>query len=229
MRKVFKILLVEDEIFLGQIVSETLTGRGFTVRHETNGINIFKTFREYEPDICLFDVMLPGKDGFTIAEEIRMVNKEIPIIFLTAKSQTEDVIKGFQKGCNDYIRKPFSMEELIVRIQALLNKPGFSASEANNEPLQIGQYKFFPAKQELIIGAETIKLTGREADLLVILVKNRNQLSEKKMLLMKLWGDDSFFNNRSMDVFVTKLRKYLSKDASVSILNIRGMGYKLVC
>ncbi len=221
-----KILLVEDEIFLGQIVTETLSSRGFELRHESSGNAIIEAFQQFKPDICLFDIMLPGKDGFTLLEEIRRINRQVPVIFLTAKSMSEDVVKGFEKGCNDYIRKPFSMEELIVRINALLQRTAVTSDL--NEQFVIGEYTFYYTRQELIYKGEVIKLTGREADLLKLLVQHKNNLMDKKKALLELWGDDSFFNNRSMDVFITKLRKYLSKDTTVSILNIRGMGYKLI-
>ena len=226
MTKKMKILLVEDEIFLGQIVTETLSSRGFELRHESSGNAIIEAFQQFKPDICLFDIMLPGKDGFTLLEEIRRINRQVPVIFLTAKSMSEDVVKGFEKGCNDYIRKPFSMEELIVRINALLQRTAVTSDL--NEQFVIGEYTFYYTRQELIYKGEVIKLTGREADLLKLLVQHKNNLMDKKKALLELWGDDSFFNNRSMDVFITKLRKYLSKDTTVSILNIRGMGYKLI-
>jgi DNA-binding response OmpR family regulator len=226
MIKKIKLLLVEDEIFLGQIVRETLEKENFEVVHETNGLNVIGRFHGFKPHICIFDIMLPGKDGYTLVQEIRSIDKEIPIIFLTAKSQTEDVVKGFERGCNDYIRKPFSMEELIVRIHALLQR--HHVSENIQEDQKVGKYLFNSLKQELRIGKDTIRLTSRETDLFKLLLRNRNAVLDKKATLLALWGDDTFFTSRSMDVFITKLRKYLGKDTSIQIINIRGQGYKLI-
>ena len=228
MSKKIKLLLVEDEVFLGQIVRETLQKKGFEVFHETDGKNVIQAYKNFEPCICVFDIMLPNVDGFTLVEEIRKTDKQIPIIFLTAKSMSEDVVKGFEKGCNDYMRKPFSMDELIVRINALIQRSQYTLEAYSNEEYKLGKYKFSYLKQELIIGTETIKLTSREADLLKLLVQNKNSILDKRAALIALWGDDSFFNGRSMDVFISKLRKYFNQDKSIEILNVRGQGYKLL-
>ena len=228
MSKKIKLLLVEDEIFLGQIVRETLQKQGFEVLHETDGKNVLKIFKDFEPHICVFDIMLPNVDGFTHVEEIRKTNKQIPIIFLSAKSMSEDVVEGFEKGCDDYMRKPFSMDELIVRINALLHRNQYKLTAPSNEKYEIGKYKFNYLKQELIIEKEIIKLTNREADLLKLLVQNKNSILDKKSTLIALWGDDSFFNGRSMDVFITKLRKYFNQDKTIEIVNVRGQGYKFL-
>lgn len=223
--KLPKILLVEDEVILGQIVSDALTSRGFSLMHVAEGNKVLSAYASYQPDLILLDVMLPGRDGFELAKEIRQSDAHVPIIFLTAKSQTEDVIKGFGSGCNDYIRKPYNLEELIVRMNALLQRSGLHKKE--EAMFMIGEYRFDFIRQELIHEKEKIQLTSREADLLKRLCENRNQLTDKKTVLLELWGDDSFFNGRSMDVFITKLRKYLSHDPAISILNVRGAGYKL--
>lgn len=220
-----KILLVEDELILGQIVSDALISRGFELMYVGEGNKVLSAFASYQPDLILLDVMLPGRDGFELAKEIRQSDALVPIIFLTAKSQTEDVIKGFGSGCNDYIRKPYNLEELIVRMNALLQRSGLHKKE--DTIFIIGAYRFDFIRQELIHPMEKIQLTSREADLLKRLCENRNQLTDKKTVLQELWGDDSIFNGRSMDVFITKLRKYLSHDPSISILNVRGAGYKL--
>ena len=221
-----KILLVEDELALGQIVADSLKTRGFSVMHISDGKKAFNAYSNFKPDLILLDIMLPGLDGFSIIDEIRKTDQQIPVIFLTAKSQTEDVVKGFEKGAHDYVRKPYSIEELIVRINFLL-KRNIGKSDSSYE-YQIGQYKFNFVKQELIHAKEKFNLTSREAELLKILYKNKNQLTDKKATLLELWGDDSVFSGRSMDVFITKLRKYFCHDTSIFILNVRGMGYKLV-
>lgn len=227
-----KVFYVEDEPFLGRIVKESLESRAFEVKMVSDGQRAFPLFEQFHPDICVLDIMLPQKDGYTIATEIRRVNPSIPIIFLTAKTQTEDVLKGFQVGGNDYIRKPFSMEELIIRIQNLLQLTqgnGNGASKINNnEPVQIGRYEFAPLKYELKCGETARKLSHREAELLRILCENRNVVVNRRDILNEIWGDDSFFNSRNLDVYVTKLRDYLKEDAAIEILTIKGIGYRFV-
>jgi len=223
----FKVRLAEDEPFLGKIVKESLESRGYEVLWVQDGIKAYSAFRAFGPAICIFDVMMPAKDGFTLTEEIRKMNDRIPIIFLTAKALTEDVVKGFELGANDYLKKPFSMEELIVRMKALLNrtdKPGISKSEQFN----IGKYRFNSSLQELTLGDKMIKLSYRESVLLKMLIEHKNDVLDRKIALDYLWGGDSFFNARSMDVFITKLRKYLKLDSNIEIVNIRGIGYKLM-
>lgn len=221
-----KILLAEDEPSLGQIIKESLETRNFDVLLCTDGEQAYKTYKKEQPLLLVLDVMMPKKDGFTMASEIRKEDPEIPIIFLTAKSQTSDVVKGFTIGGNDYLKKPFSMEELIVRINALLNR---NKNENINDPIQLGNYLFNLKTQTLQINAETETLTHREAHLLYHLIKNKNQVLERSFILKKLWGDDDFFNARSMDVFITKLRKKLNQDNTIQIVNVRGFGYKLIC
>jgi DNA-binding response OmpR family regulator len=220
-----KILLAEDEPSLGQIIKESLETRNFEVLLCSNGEEAYKVYKSENPLLLVLDVMMPKKDGFTLAKEIREENPEIPIIFLTAKSQTEDVVKGFNIGGNDYLRKPFSMEELIVRMNALLNR---TKAENNAIPIPLGNFMFNLKKQTLEINGFTETLTHREANLLFYLIKNKNQTLERSFILKKLWGDDDFFNARSMDVFITKLRKKLKKDPAIQIINVRGYGYKLI-
>tara|TARA_R110002096_G_scaffold48513_1_gene128665 strand:+ start:891 stop:1568 length:678 start_codon:yes stop_codon:yes gene_type:complete len=221
-----KVLLAEDEASLGMIVKESLESRDFTVFHAENGEEAFDIYQTEKPDILVLDVMMPKKDGFTLAKEIRLENKGIPIIFLTAKSQTSDVLEGFNHGGNDYLKKPFSMEELIVRIKALLNRIQL---KTNVENIKIGEYIFNLTKQTLEFSSETEQLTHREAQLLFYLFEKKNEVLDRTFILNKLWGNDDFFNARSMDVFISKLRKKLKKDANIQILNVRGFGYKLIC
>ncbi|EAQ40711.1 response regulator transcription factor [Polaribacter sp. MED152] len=221
-----KVLLAEDETSLGMIVKESLESRDFVVYHAENGEEASEIYTKNEPDILVLDVMMPKKDGFTLAKEIRETNKSIPIIFLTAKSQTADVLEGFNLGGNDYLKKPFSMEELIVRIKALLSR---IEVKTNLELIKIGNYIFNFTKQTLEFDDVKVNLTHREAELLLHLNNKKNQVLDRTFILNKLWGNDDFFNARSMDVFISKLRKKLKKDDNIQILNIRGFGYKLIC
>ena len=224
-----KILYAEDELFLGKIVKESLESRGFDVHMEADGGKVVGLFASIKPDICVLDVMLPNLDGFAIAAAIRQQNAQVPILFLTAKTQTEDVVSGFSKGGNDYIRKPFSMEELIVRINNLLRMHGQSTSKgANADTLQIGQLHYNIPRQVLSGGAEDRKLSFREAELLRYLYEHRNVIIDRRDLLNALWGNDSFFNSRNLDVYVTKLRGYLKDDPQLEILTIKGIGYRFV-
>jgi DNA-binding response OmpR family regulator len=223
-----KVLYVEDELFLGKIVKESLESRGFEVFMESDGAKATALFKKTSPDICVLDIMLPNKDGFAIADEIRELNDTVPIIFLTAKTQTEDVVKGFSAGGNDYIRKPFSMEELIVRIQNLLrNKPGES-QKASSDSVTIGRYNFQLNRQVLSTGKDERKLSYRESELLKILYQNREKIIDRKDILNLLWGNDSFFNSRNLDVYITKLRSYLKEDPALEIITIKGVGYRFV-
>ncbi len=223
-----KIFYVEDELFLGKIVKESLESRGFHVTMETDGGRATEMFKQARPDVCVLDVMLPGKDGFTIADEIRNIDEEVPIIFLTAKTQTEDVVKGFSLGGNDYIRKPFSMEELIVRIQNVLRHKVEGAPKPAGDLLKIGSYQFHVNRQLLNDGKEDRKLSYRESELLKLLYLHRDKIIDRKDILNLLWGNDSFFNSRNLDVYITKLRGYLKADPSLEIITIKGIGYRFV-
>jgi len=227
MKKTIKILFVEDEEALGMVVSDSLKSRGFEVDYHTDGESALQAALSNEYDVLVLDVMLPKMDGFTMAKEYRKKNQETPIIFLTARSQTEDVVEGFELGGNDYLKKPFSMEELIVRIKALAGRTT-NTDESQLETCFVGKYKFDISKQTLELNNKSKSLTHREAQLLLMLFEKRNQVLERKVVLDQLWGDDSFFNARSMDVFITRLRKYLRDDSSIQIVNIRGVGYKLI-
>lgn len=221
-----KILYVEDELFLGKIVKETLEGRGFEVIMEEDGVVALETFKKAEPDICVLDIMLPNRSGFELAKDIRQIRKDVPIIFLTAKTQTEDVVKGFTLGGNDYIRKPFSMEELIVRMDNLLSfkKPVIQG----NDVLSIGKYRYMQQRQLLYLDGKEKKLSYREAELLKFLYVNRQDVIDRRELLNHIWGNDSFFNSRNLDVYITKLRSYLKDDPSIEIITIKGVGYRFV-
>lgn len=223
-----KVLYAEDELFLGKIVRESLESRGFDVTMESDGAKVMDQFKTLKPDICVLDVMLPNKDGFTIADEIRELDEEVPIIFLTAKTQTEDVVKGFSLGGNDYIRKPFSMEELIVRIQNLLKSKSEGTQKINGGVAVIGKYNFQLNRQLLSNGKEERKLSFRESELLKLLYENRDKIIDRKDILNLLWGNDSFFNSRNLDVYITKLRSYLKEDPSLEIITIKGIGYRFV-
>ena len=209
------------------IVKDSLEVRGFTVQYAVDGEEGLKLFQEQMPDIIVADIMMPKLDGFTLAERIRSQNTLIPIIFLTARSQTADVVKGFELGGNDYLKKPFSMDELIVRIKALLNRNQL-VKPTPPDRLSIGRYEFDYPKQKLLIDGQETALSHREAELLKRLYEQKNQVLERSAVLLDLWGDDSFFNGRSLDVFITHLRRYLRNDPQVQIINVRGVGYKLI-
>jgi DNA-binding response OmpR family regulator len=222
-----KILYVEDEPFLGRIVKESLESREFEVLMVTDGKDAVSTFEKVKPDICVLDVMLPTKDGYAIAKEIRKASPNMPIIFVTAKIQTEDLIKGFESGGNDYIRKPFSMEELIVRVNNLLQIAHQPRSGSSLDAISIGRYEFVPLRYELRLDKAVKKLSHRESTLLQALMENKNATVLRKDILMKLWGDDSFFNSRNLDVYITKLRDYLKEDPNIQIITIKGIGYHI--
>lgn len=218
------IILAEDESALAMIVKESLETKNFDVRVCANGEEAMAEFYRKKPDLLVLDIMMPKKDGLSVAKDIRKTDKKIPIIFLTAKSQVQDVVDGFHAGAQDYLKKPFSMVELIVRIDALLGRIGNEKTETQ----QLGAYTFDAVRQRLQHGGNIMLLTHRESALLELLLENKNEVLDRSAVLKKIWGDDDFFNGRSMDVFITKLRKKLSHDASIQIINVRGLGYKLI-
>ena len=221
------ILLAEDEPALGQIIKESLETRDFKVLLCSNGEKAYEIYKKEQPELLVLDVMMPKKDGFTLAKEIRMEDDSIPIIFLTSKSQTQDVVEGFTIGGNDYLKKPFSMEELIVRINNLLDR---TKTQKTSDVLKLGDFIFDFPKQTLEYKDENkVQLTHREAHLLFHLIKNKNNVLDRSQILNKLWGTNDFFSARSMDVFITKLRKKLKQDENIQIVNVRGFGYKLIC
>jgi len=223
-----RILLAEDDENLGLLLKEYLQAKGYETVLFTDGDHAYKGFVTDHFDLCLLDIMMPIKDGFTLAREIRELNSDIPIVFLTAKSMKEDVIEGFRTGADDYITKPFSMEELLFRIEAILRRTKGATSD-NQQELHIGKYIFDTNKQELRLGNEVQKLTTKESELLRLLYNHRNRILERNFALRTIWMDDNYFNARSMDVYITKLRKYLKDDPTVEIINIHGKGYRLVC
>lgn len=219
-----RVLYVEDEIFLGKIVKETLEGRGFEIEMVSDGAKAVDAFKKYNPEVCVLDIMLPNKSGYEIAQEIRAINPNIPILFLTAKVQVEDVLKGFDSGGNDYLKKPFSMEELVARIKNLANMTGHLI-ESQNE-IKLGDFTFFPQRQELHhSNGETLNLSFRESELLKILTENINQKVLRKDILLRVWNDDSYFNSRNLDVYITKLRDYFKHEEKVEIVTLKGIGY----
>ena len=223
------ILYVEDELFLAKIVKESLESRGFSVIMETDGDKVLPLFVANKPDVCVLDVMLPNKDGFALAESIRAIDLQVPILFLTAKTQTQDLVKGFQLGANDYIRKPFSMEELIVRIEnALRYKNGERVVDEKKDAVKIGKYIFYTGRQTLKNKEEEKKLSFRESELLKLLYQNKDRIIDRRDILNLLWGNDNFFNSRNLDVYITKLRGYLRSDPSLEIITIKGIGYRFV-
>jgi DNA-binding response OmpR family regulator len=227
--KITKVLLAEDDSNLGMLLKNYLNAKGFDTNLLINGVQALDEFPRKQYELCILDIMMPEMDGLTLAKEIRKINPAIPIIFLTAKSQKEDILEGFRTGADDYITKPFSMEELLYRIQAILKRTEGSAALRKGSMYMIGNYTFDPLKQMLIFSGEPVKLTTKESELLELLCRHRNEILERNYALKSIWVDDNYFNARSMDVYITRLRKYLIKDPSVKILNVHGRGYKLLC
>lgn len=223
-----KILLAEDDENLGALLREYLIAKGFKTDLFANGELALEGFKKGKYDLCILDVMMPKMDGFTLAREIKKINNAIPFIFLTAKSLKDDVIEGFAIGADDYMTKPFSMEELIFRIKAILRRTSSNNVSETNEKFTIGEYEFDSQKQILKYGDKEQKLTTKESELLKLLCNNMNNVLERNFALKTIWLEDSYFNARSMDVYITKLRKYLKGDPSIQILNIHGKGYKLI-
>lgn len=222
-----KILLVEDDTSLGFVVADQLKRDGYKVSLCIDGAEGFKRFNEEAFHLCIFDVMMPKMDGFTLAREVRKINKEVPILFLTAKSMTEDKIEGFKAGADDYLTKPFSVEELQLRVVALLKRVNINVEEEQEKVIQIGNYQFDSENYTLSCGDSERTLTRKEAHILRILTKFKNQVTPREMILNAVWGQDDYFVGRSLDVFITKLRKYFKDDERIAISNIHGVGFKL--
>jgi DNA-binding response OmpR family regulator len=221
-----KVLYIEDEPFLGKVVHETLQKQGFEVLLITDGSKVMQSFNYFVPDICVLDIMLPNIDGYTLCAEIRKKHPDLPVIFLTAKTETPDLVKGFEVGGTDYVRKPFSMEELIVRINNLLNLlSGVKSKKSVDADKLLGRYSYSPLRYELISPTKTIKLSQREQEVLSILTADINQTVERKYLLKTVWGDDSFFNSRTLDVYIRKLREYFMEDSNIELITLKGKGY----
>jgi len=224
-----KVLLAEDDRNLGNLLKNYLDAKGYSATLCINGQEATEIFGKKEFDFCILDIMMPVKDGFAAAKEIRSINKKVPILFLTAKTMQEDKLKGFEIGADDYITKPFSMEELLMRMQAILRRtdePG--KTPVNTNTFTIGHYTFDFNRQLLSIRGKELKLTSKEASLLKLLCINANQVLDRSAALNQIWNDDSYFNARSMDVYIVKLRKYLKEDPKVELLNVHGVGFKLV-
>lgn len=228
---IIDVLLVEDEETLALIIKDTLEGQGFAIRLAENGEEGIEKFFDQKPDVLVADVMMPRMDGFEMVRRIRRQDKQTPVLFLTARSATSDVVEGFELGGNDYLKKPFGMQELIVRIKALLGRASnYSAPEKQTSvtEFEIGRYRFNAITQRLsYLGNET-ELSYRESEILRRLCENRNEVTLMQDILIELWGNDTFFNQRSLHVFITKLRHKLSRDERIRIVNVRGIGYKLI-
>ncbi|REA57399.1 DNA-binding response regulator [Dyadobacter luteus] len=228
--KAARILLVEDELALGEIIRDTLETQNFEVIHISDGLMAYETYIEVKPDLVILDVMLPLLNGLQIAHAIRTKDIYIPILFLTAKSTTEDLLAGFRAGGNDYIKKPFDFDELIVRIEALLNRNLVQKiGVAETELVSIGLFEYDMKRNKLTLGERVIQLSAREGEVLATLFEHQLQMLPRKSLLLKVWKNDDFFSSRSLDVYISKLRSHLRKDPSVKIINHRGFGYRLVC
>ena len=223
------ILLAEDDRNLGTILKNFLEVKGYSATLCVNGQEAIETIQKKEFDFCILDIMMPVKDGFSVAKEIRQLNARIPIMFLTAKALQEDKLKGFEAGADDYLTKPFSMEELLMRIQAIIRRTEDASRQSENvNTFQVGKYSFDYNRQVLTFKGKEQKLTSKEAGLLRLLCNNANEVLERSTALNKIWSDDSYFNARSMDVYIVKLRKYLKDDPSVELINVHGVGFKLV-
>ncbi|OJJ14280.1 two-component system response regulator [marine bacterium AO1-C] len=228
MKDEIKILLVEDDNNLGQLLQEYLQIKGYPTTLRRDGEAGLDTYQTQTFQLCILDVMLPKMDGFSLAEKIREQDKTVPIIFLTAKSMKEDAIKGFKVGADDYIHKPFSMEELLLRIEAIMRRVGQNETISEQQYFEVGSFSFDYGTQKLQRNGESKKLTSKEADLLKMLCEHKNQTLERSKALKKIWLDDNYFNARSMDVYITKLRKYLKSDENIQIVNVHGQGFKLI-
>ena len=222
-----KVLLCEDDENLGMLLREYLQSKGFDTDLQPDGEAGYRAFAKVKYDLCILDVMMPLKDGFSLAADIRAINSEIPIVFLTAKSMKEDILQGFKLGADDYLSKPFSMEELLYRIESIMRRVK-GKSTKNVTVYKIGSFTFDSQKQILETTEKVTKLTTKESELLSLLAANANSVLERNFALKTIWVDDNYFNARSMDVYITKLRKLLKGDPNVGIINIHGKGYKLI-
>lgn len=222
-----RIFMCEDDENLGMLLREYLQAKNYSVDLFADGESGSRAFPKGQYDICLLDVMMPKKDGFTLAQEIRAINGEIPIVFLTAKTLKEDILEGFKIGADDYLTKPFSMEELLLRIEAILRR--VNGKKSKDVPFyKLGKFVFDTQKQTLSLGDNASKLTTKESELLGLLCAHANEILERNYALKMIWGNDNYFNARSMDVYITKLRKLLKEDPTIEIINIHGKGYKLI-
>lgn len=222
-----KILYIEDEPYLGKIVKETLEIQGYQVVWETDGARVLPHLGSFDPDICVLDIMLPNVDGYELCQQIKSLKAQLPVIFLTAKTETSDLVRGFEAGGTDYIRKPFSMEEVMVRIEnqlALSSNKGPSPVPPKEE-IRLGRYTYYPSRYELLSPEGSIRLSQRESEVLSQLSTSVNRVIERKQLLLAIWGDDSYFNSRTLDVYIRKIRDYLKLDPRIRIQTLKGKGY----
>ena len=221
------ILLIEDQVELCEILKDTLSLYGFDVTYALNGDDGYNEFISLDPKLVIIDIMMPGSDGFSAVKKIRLVNKDVPIIMLTAKPLTEDLVKAFDLGCNDFVRKPFAMEELIARIKSLAKVSGNAVGDAHNI-YRLGSFSLNASTHELANDSKRFQLSYKEVELLKRLCEAKSTVVDRQDLLMELWGSDNVFNNKTMNVYISRLRNYLDSDKSVEILTIRGFGYKLI-
>lgn len=228
MEKSINILLAEDDLNLGSLLKTFLISKKYKVELAQNGKSAFEKFTKGNFDFCIFDVMMPEMDGFTLAKEIREIDKKVPVIFLTAKSLQEDKLEGFNLGADDYLTKPFSMEELLARIEAILKRTHGGSIEKPDEEVMVGSLKYEPETRMIHLPEGAKKLTTKENQLLQLLVKNQNDILDRNATLRAIWGDDNYFNGRSMDVYIAKLRKTLKVDPNIEIMNVHGKGFKLI-
>ncbi|MCX6169246.1 MAG: response regulator transcription factor [Ignavibacteriales bacterium] len=228
MKNKIKILLVEDDANLGTLLREFLSVKGFDVTHALNGEDGFNHFKANKFDLCLIDIMMPKMDGFSLAKKIRMIDKQTPFLFVTAKSMLDDKLEGFKIGADDYVTKPFSMEELIMRMNAIMKRTKNVQMEDDRNEFNIGEYSFDYNKRILYHGGNEQRLTQKECDLFRLLCINKNKILERSEALTRIWKDESYFTGRSMDVYITKLRNYLKQDKSIEIINVHGTGFKLI-
>ena len=222
-----KILYIEDEHYLGRIVKETLENQGYELVWETDGAKVIKHLGSFNPDVCVLDIMLPHVDGYELCMQIKTLKPELPVIFLTAKTETADLVRGFESGGTDYIRKPFSMEEVIVRIENQLTQlkgKGLSPAPPKEE-IRLGSYTYYPSRYELLSPEGKVQLSQRDSELLTQLAASVNRVIERKQLLLSIWGDDSYFNSRNLDVYIRKMREYFKHDPNIRIQTLKGKGY----
>ena len=222
-----RIFYIEDEPYLGRIVKDTLENQGYQLVWETDGTRVLETLGNFDPDICILDIMLPHVDGYELCQQIKAVKPGLPVIFLTAKTETSDLVRGFEAGGTDYIRKPFSIEEVIARIenQLAIGKGRAPNSGAQNHEIRLGKYTYHRLRYELVSPEGSLQLSQRESEILSLLASSVNRVIDRKQILMSVWGDDSFFNSRNLDVYVRKLREYFRHDPNIRIQTLKGKGY----
>ncbi len=225
-----RILYVEDEKVLSELVTESLIAKGYRVETGSDGLEGFELYENSTYDLCILDIMMPKMDGYTLAKKIRSLNDQIPILFLTAKNTASDVVEGFSSGGNDYLKKPFSMQELHARIENLIRMTTQNATPniVEEQTINIGRFSYYPIKQELVLADEIRQLSHREHELLVLLLQSNKGVVDRRIILKKIWGDDSFFHSRNLDVYIRKLRKYFEQDDAVQIITLKGVGYRFV-